>query len=69
MRTVVVSGLPLATTRYDTESEVLIRAGRRGARIASIPIESIYTGGVSHINPFVDTLRFVRLVLRSLFWR
>jgi len=69
MRTGAVSGLPLATTRYDTESEILIRAGRRGARIASIPIESIYTGGVSHINPFVDTLRFLRLVFRSVFWR
>jgi len=69
MRTSVVRGLPLVTSRYDTESEVLIRSARRGARIASIPIESIYTGGVSHINPFVDTLRFLRLVVRSLFWR
>jgi glycosyltransferase involved in cell wall biosynthesis len=69
MRTSAVAGLPLVTRRYDTESEVLIRAARRGARIASIPIESIYTGGVSHINPCVDTLRFLRLVLRSLFWR
>ncbi|MBM3307029.1 MAG: glycosyltransferase family 2 protein [Candidatus Eisenbacteria bacterium] len=69
LRTDVVRDLPLVTSRYDTESEILIRAARRGARISSIPIESIYAGGVSHINPFVDTLRFVRLVLLSLFWR
>lgn len=69
MRTEVVRDLPLVTSRYDTESEILIRAGRRGARIASIPIESIYGSGVSHINPVVDTLRFLRLVVRSLFWR
>ncbi len=59
----------LVTTRYDTESELLIRAARRGYRISSVAIESIYTGTVSHINPFIDTLRFIRLVVRSVFWR
>jgi glycosyltransferase involved in cell wall biosynthesis len=59
----------LVTTKYDTESEVLIRAARRGYGVGAIPIESIYTDSVSHINPFVDTLRFIRLVFRSLFWR
>ena len=59
----------LVTTRYDTESEMLIRAGRRGFRIAAMAIRSIYRGTVSHINPLVDTLRFVRLVGRSVFWR
>jgi glycosyltransferase involved in cell wall biosynthesis len=59
----------LVTTRYDTESELLIRAGRRGYKIGSTDIESIYSGAVSHINPVVDTLRFLMLVGRSLFWR
>ncbi len=59
----------LVTSRYDTESEILIRAARRGYRVAATAIESIYTGAVSHINPVVDTLRFLRLVGRSLFWR
>ncbi len=57
------------TTRYDTESELLIRAARRGYKVAAVAIRSIYTGTVSHINPFVDTLRFLRLVIRSMFWR
>lgn len=57
------------TTRYDTESELLIRAARRGYATAAVAITSIYTGAVSHINPIVDTLRFVRLVSRSMFWR
>jgi glycosyltransferase involved in cell wall biosynthesis len=59
----------LVTSRYDTESEILIRAGRRGFRVASLPIQSIYGGTVSHIHPVVDTLRFVRLIARSLVWR
>ncbi len=69
IRTTVLKGMELITKRYDTESEILIRAGRRGFRIGSIPIESIYTDGISHINPVIDTLRFLRLVWRSLFWR
>ncbi len=59
----------LVTSRYDMESEILIRAGRRGFRIESTPIRSIYTDEVSHINPVVDTLRFLGLVGRSIFWR
>jgi glycosyltransferase involved in cell wall biosynthesis len=57
------------TTRYDAESELLIRAARRGYKIAAVSIRSIYKGTVSHINPVVDTLRFLRLVIRSMFWR
>jgi len=57
------------TTRYDTESELLIRAARRGYKTSDVAITSIYTGAVSHINPIVDTLRFVRLIGRSMFWR
>jgi glycosyltransferase involved in cell wall biosynthesis len=59
----------LVTTKYDLESEILIRAARRGFRIAAMAIKSIYTGTVSHINPVVDTLRFLGLVARSPFWR
>lgn len=64
----VFAELPLVTTRYDTESEILIRAGRRGASIASVPVRTIYGDEVSAIHPVVDTWRFFRMVLRALFW-
>ncbi len=54
------------TSRYDTESEMLIEAGRAGCRIVSVPVRTIYGTGKSKINPFVDTARFFRLVLRHL---
>jgi glycosyltransferase involved in cell wall biosynthesis len=60
--------LPLVTTRYDTESEVLIRAGRLGATIASVPVETIYGEEESSIHPVIDTVRFFRMVVRALFW-
>jgi glycosyltransferase involved in cell wall biosynthesis len=64
----VVRSVKLVTSRYETESEILIKAARIGARISSVPIRTIYAGEKSRINPIVDTVRFFALVIRSLFW-
>jgi glycosyltransferase involved in cell wall biosynthesis len=61
-RVACLEGLELRTTRYDTESEVLVRLARRGYRIGSVPVSTIYGDEKSSINPFVDTGRFFRLV-------
>jgi len=60
--------LGVRSVRYEAESELLIRAGRAGARIASVPVRTIYGEERSAINPLVDTGRFLRLVLKSFFW-
>ena len=62
------SKFPLTTSRYEIESEMVIRAGRAGGSIASVPVETIYAGEESFINPFVDTYRFLRMVAKSFFW-
>ncbi|HXV13372.1 MAG TPA: glycosyltransferase family 2 protein [Candidatus Krumholzibacteria bacterium] len=59
---------PLTTSRYEIESEMIIRAGRAGGKFASVPIRTIYAGEASFINPFVDTMRFLRMVGKSFFW-
>ena len=61
-RTTCLDGLVLKTTRYDTESEILVRLARRGARIGSAPVSTVYGDEKSSINPFIDTGRFFRLV-------
>jgi len=53
-------------TRYDFESEILFKAGRLGARVAEIPISTVYGGSRSYINPLVDTGRFIRLVWKRI---
>ena len=65
----VLRSVKLESRRYDMESEILIRAARQGYRIASVPISTIYHDEESSINPFVDTLRFFRLVWRARGWR
>ena len=61
-RVACLEGLELRTTRYDTETEILVRLARRGYRIGAVPVSTIYGDEKSSINPFVDTGRFFRLV-------
>ncbi|MCB1182048.1 glycosyltransferase family 2 protein [bacterium] len=65
-RVACFAGLVLRTSRYDSESEILVRLARRGHRIGSAPITTVYGDEVSSINPFVDTGRFFRLVFMLL---
>jgi glycosyltransferase involved in cell wall biosynthesis len=68
----VIESIPLRTTRYDTETEIIIKAGLRGMRIASAPIKTIYLEGeanASHYRPFTDTFHISMVFLKSLFWR
>jgi len=62
----VLEKTPLRTNNYQTESEIIINAGRRGYRIGAIPIKIIYRGDESSkIDPIIDTIRFIKLAL----WR
>lgn len=54
--------MDLSTSKYETESEILIKAARSGFKIESVPVKTIYSGQKSQINPFVDTLRFMRFM-------
>lgn len=55
--------LNLSTSKYETESEILIQAARLGFKIESVPVRTIYSGQKSRINPFVDSLRFLRFII------
>jgi glycosyltransferase involved in cell wall biosynthesis len=62
----VLARLHLVTSKYEIESEILIKASRLGFKIASVPIKSVYVGERSHINPFIDTLRFIKFIHKEL---
>jgi glycosyltransferase involved in cell wall biosynthesis len=66
--TEVLRSFKLSTKKYELESEILIKAGRKGFKIAPVPISTIYQGSKSFINPLVDTGRFIKLMWKSLFW-
>lgn len=52
------------TNRFDYETEMLIVASRKGCRIDSVPIATVYSDEVSSIHPVRDTIRFFKLMRR-----
>jgi len=66
IKTKVVEDIKLESDKFEMESEILIKAGRKGFKINSIPISALYEGAHSSISILRDTYRFVRLIFRSI---
>jgi glycosyltransferase involved in cell wall biosynthesis len=70
----IAATLALGTrgTRYDFETEVLLRAARAGMDVRGVPVDVYYPPvpeRVSHYRPWADTLRIIRSVLRVIIAR
>ena len=50
------------SNRFEFESESIILAARQGFRLGFVPIRTIYTDQHSKIQPFRDTMRYLRLI-------
>ncbi|HEX6082992.1 MAG TPA: glycosyltransferase family 2 protein [Thermoanaerobaculia bacterium] len=63
----LLRALQLRADGFDMESEVIVRAGRRGFRILTIPIDLGFVDGIStsHYKPLLDTLRIAWTVTRT----
>lgn len=60
-----IEKMSLKTAKYEIESEMLLEAKRHGLKISSVDINSIYQDESSQINPFFDTLRFIRFIIHE----
>ncbi|MDP2981016.1 MAG: glycosyltransferase family 2 protein [Candidatus Omnitrophota bacterium] len=60
-----IEKMNLNTTKYEIESEMLVEAKRRGLKMSSVNIDSIYEGETSQINPFLDTFRFIKFIINE----
>lgn len=63
IRTRLLARLELTSSRFEIETELIIKAAAVRARIISIPIASVYKNHSSRINPLLDTFRFMRFIL------
>ena len=66
IRRELLDRLPLRSSRFEIESEVLLWAAAHRWKIVSVPVASIYRDHASHIHPVRDGLRFLLLLAR--FW-
>lgn len=62
----ILTSILLSTNNFQTESEIIIKAARKGFEIASVPIKTIYNKSYSYIKPSLDTARFIKLTFQSL---
>ncbi len=67
VKTEVLKKLVLTTTKFDTESEMLVEAARKGFRVGNLPIPTIYGAEKSYFRPLLDTLRFLRVAAKYVF--
>ena len=67
----VIEAVTAIGERYEYETDFIIRAARRGFRIAAIPIPTIYVpadeGGRSHFRECRDAARVVATIIRHRF--
>lgn len=61
-----VESLRLTSDRFEIESEMLLQLAKKGHKIASVPVSSVYADEVSKIHPVRDTLRFFKFLFRHL---
>ena len=68
IRARVLRAVKLKTTRFQTESELLVKALWMGFKLALVPIPVVYSGEKSHIKP-LDVPRALWLALKLLWER
>ncbi len=67
-RTRLLRELSLTCSRYDLETEVIIKAARNGFRIGHVNIQTIYADEVSRFRKFRDSSRVIAVLLKSLLY-
>ncbi|MCC8191250.1 MAG: glycosyltransferase family 2 protein [Planctomycetes bacterium] len=60
-------GVTVHSRNYEFEGEMIVAMGRKGFRVVSVPVSTVYGDEVSAINPVRDTGRFFAMVAR-LWW-
>lgn len=60
----VLQKIELKTSKYEIESEMIIKACQAGFKLASVSIKTVYRDEKSRINPFIDTFRFLILLIK-----
>ncbi|MDD5422683.1 MAG: glycosyltransferase family 2 protein [Candidatus Omnitrophota bacterium] len=60
----VLDKIRLTSSNYEIESELIIEAAKKGFKVESVPIMTVYEDEKSKINPVIDTLRFLFFLIK-----
>ena len=59
--------IELTTNSFEMESEMIIIAGRKGYKVAGVPIRTIYIEGRERMGPGRDIIKFIKLFAAHIF--
>ena len=62
----VLRAIKLTSTNFEIETEILIKASKKGFKIDSVPVQTIYQDEQSKIHPVKDTIRFFKYLMREI---
>ena len=69
IRREVLKEIHLKSANFEIDSEILIQSSRKGYKIISVPVKTIYQNERSKVNPIFDTIRFFSFIMREIFDR
>lgn len=64
--TEILRAIKLTSANFDIEVELIIKAIRHGFRIVQVKIQTIYGSEKSDIKPFLDVVRYFRVLYKEL---
>lgn len=62
----ILRQIQIMSNDFEIETEILIKASKKGYRIYSVPIKTIYRNEESKIRPLKDTVRFFAYITREM---
>lgn len=62
----ILDQIDLASRGFEIETEILMKACRKGFTVWNVPIKTIYRNEESKINPFKDTIRFFAYFIKEI---
>ncbi len=63
----VLRAMDLGSTGFEIETEILMKARKKGVAVYSVPIKTIYQNEESKINPLKDSIRFFVYFFKEIF--
>ncbi len=60
----VLESIKFEFSNFEIESEILLKAARKGFKIESVPVKTVYRDETSNIKPIFDTIRFLSFLIK-----
>jgi len=66
----LVEEITITSSRFQSDTEMIVKASKHGFKIGFVPIETIYhPEAKSKVHQFIDPLRFIFLITRLAFYK